>query len=49
MPLPYMLLIIAVVLIAAGLTVVAMQGVGFWVLIPLMILGLGLRAWMARK
>lgn len=49
MPLSYMLIIIAVVIVAAGITVAAMQGFGLWTVIPTMAAALGLRAWMARR
>lgn len=49
MPPIYMFILIAVVIAAAGLTVVATQGLGAWVMIPALAAALGLRAYMARK
>ncbi len=49
MPLSYMLIIIAIVIVAAGITVAVMQGFGLWIVIPAMAAALGLRAWIARK
>jgi hypothetical protein len=49
MPLSYMLIIIAIVIVAAGITVAVMQGFGLWIVIPTMAAALGLRAWIARK
>ena len=49
MPLSYMLIIIAIVIVAAGITVAVMQGFGLWIVIPTMVAALGLRAWIARK
>ena len=49
MPLSYMLIIIAIAIVAAGITVAVMQGFGLWIVIPTMAAALGLRAWIARK
>jgi len=48
MPVYKLLILLVVVIAAAGLTVAAIQGLGFWIVIPVMIAGLGLRVWMAR-
>ncbi|MEN8896791.1 MAG: hypothetical protein ABF248_12005 [Yoonia sp.] len=49
MPIQTLLILLAVVIAAAGLTVALMQGVGMWVAIPLMVAALAVRLWMARS
>ncbi len=49
MPIQSLFILLTVVIAAAGATVALMQGIGAWVLIPFMIIGLALRFWMARS